>query len=418
MDFNDNEDFDYESDESFDFSFLDPDAQTLELGDSEHEILLPESAGSFTVLSSTAYLAKTRLKAYSSFGFSAFTLVFACLTPFLTFEKQWLPYLMILAGSTTLFLLTRGMLYLRVSHNWEKVLAATQDSDPVVEYLALRALGDTFAGEEGYKVVPMLGYMKWTASKQMREEDRIQRRVDAIGVSIDAYSAAANQAKHLGDEAACREVLQVVLNLISALQLPQFSKAVHIDNLDSLELAIVLYMISSDPLRKEQEKQGSREVPFDFEAERNVLDQSFLPAPDPFLKKNKKSSQYGNENIHFKSNLAELFGRAGEILCRKENFDMAFHCHVNAGDYAKAQGEKKKSTRSYINAGFVACLAQAFDQVEVMLQRSQPGLADCDTEEAQRWWILSAMVADHWGDIGRCEEATLNASLLDSQRNT
>lgn len=416
MGFNDNEDFGGE-DEQFDFFFSDPDANTIEIGESTHEVILPESAGSFTVLSSTAYLTKTRLKAYSAFGFAAFSLAFTCITPFLTFGGGWLPYLMVLMGSVTLFFLTRGMLYLRVSHNWEKVLAATQDSDPVVEYLALRALGDTFAGEEGYKVVPTLGYMKWTAGRRMREEDRNQRRVDAIGVAIDAYSAAASQAKHLGDEAACREVLHVVLNLISALQLPRFSKAVHIDNLDSLELAIILYMISSDPVRKRQEQQKTDDSFFDFEANENPFDQSFLPPPDPLVKKNKKGSQYAETDIHFKFKLSNLFGRAAEILCQKENFDMAFHCHVNAAEYSTSQQEIQEATKSYIDAGFVACLADEFDQVEAMLQKSQPGLAVCGVEEAQRWWILSAMVADHWGDIGRCEEATLNASLLDTQRH-
>lgn len=107
-----------------------------------------------------------------------------------------------------------------------------------------------------------------------------------------------------------------------------------------------------------------------------------------------------------------LLERSSQILVAHESYFMAFQCRAKAAEMASIKKDHFAATNNQIDAGLIACLAGRYALAEDMLEESKPGLISSNASTAQKWWSLAAVLADHSGDIAKCEEATLNASIL------
>jgi hypothetical protein len=296
----------------------------------------------------------------------------------------------------------RGVMYMRNANNWNDVLLAVGHPDPNVRYNGFRVLGDTFLSDDGEKLVPPLaGKEKKFASREEREQERQQRALDAIGMSIDAYTAAAHHAKEAGDDEASRDVLHKILATIESLQLPQFSSLLPAAQIEQLEITICLYLVTPelndepDPVWKD-DLDGRNRTLYDFEDPA-----SFTPPAVTWLSLRDDPYTAG-----------QLLARAARSLARQGSLGFAYTCYRKAGDWFGQHTLFAEQTAALLDAGFLAATRSDVAAAERMLDACRPHLMHCDPQTARRWWILDAIIADAYDDEERCQLATANAALL------
>lgn len=404
--------------------------------------VLPESMGVFASMSATNCHDQNITRGRHSFIFATVALVIGILIQFTTFPDSGRQLLLWSSVGLAGYLGARGLMRLRAARHWGMTVNALFADDHYTVYLAYRALGDAFAGEDGHKLVPGISRLGAFSSATERELGHHQRTVDSLGIAIDAYTAAAYHAKIAGKMGACKEVLQVVLDLITSLQLPQFSNLMVMDQIEELEVAICFFLAANDDPRElmqhlygdgsddagagggqtgsgvpghvgDKTSPGTPDAPavFDFENQTTLTGPSGPGKPSGPGAATPVTTGTST-SFSRRPEAADMLRRAGKVLARKGQFRFAYNCHLHAGRMYAMTKLPADETDAYIDAGLAAAMSNNFSKAKRMLHEGRSNLMHCDGETARRWWLLAATVADAEGDAGACADAVESARLL------
>jgi ABC-type multidrug transport system fused ATPase/permease subunit len=373
-------------DDFFAFDEEDPDME-LEIFFSpvDDDTFFSDATGMFAIMAAANQLLKSKMRSLLFFTTALIFLLVVVLTASTGLNNTWASVLTGSLFAGAIYCIVRGIMYFFNSSQWAKLLSSINHPDSNVRYVAFRALGDTFSHKSGEKLVPALnGKTKIIKSKKEREEESQQRTLDAIGMAIDAYTAAAFQAKIGKDEQSSREVLLKILDILDSLQIPQFSPLFPVDQMEHLEVAICLYLVTLENIKRPQP------ALYDFEDPQTLT-----------IKTEDKTYSVG-----------ALLTRAAKILTRQGETDFALTCYRKSSDWFKTNNDFEGHVDACINAGFVCATQNEIEEAEDMLENSRPFLFYCNSSVARRWWVLDAIIADAYDDEERCHLATANAALL------
>jgi type IV secretory pathway VirB2 component (pilin) len=390
------------------------DADDMDEDDFEYQIEIEEepffadASGMFAALAAAAQRTKSQLRSQTFFIVGIILVFGAPAIMFTPLENTAAAYLVPPLLGVVGYCALRGVMYMRNASNWNDVLLAIGSDDSLVRYGGFRVLGDTFLGDDGEKLVPPLaGKDRLLSGRQVREKEKQQRTLDAIGMSIDAYTAAAHHAKEAGDNKASEEVLHKILDTIASLQLPQFSALLPAVQIEQLEIAICLYLVALDADNEmdvlwkddiEEAQNGQRLYDFENPA-------SFTPPVPQWL---------ANRDNPY--NVGKLLSRAARSLARQGDLGFAYTCYRKAGEWYGQRTLFSEQTSALLDAGFLAATRNDISAAERMLDGCRPHLMHCASQTARRWWVLDAIIADAYDDEERCQLATANAALLQDDK--
>lgn len=388
------------------------DADDMDEGDVEYQLdvdegpIFSDSWGMFSILAAASQRTKSQLRSQTFIIVGILLVLCVPAIVFTSLADTFAAYLVAPLLSAVAYCAFRGVMYMKNASNWNEVLLATSHPDSRIRYDAFKVLGDTFVSEDGEKLVPPLaGKEKLLNGKTAREKEKQQRTLDAIGMSIDAYTAAAHHAKEAGEDKSSEEVLHIILDTIASLQLPQFSSLLPAVQIEQLEIAICLYLVTPE-LNKEVEVVWKDDVA--------ALNQPLYNYDDP--------SSFGAPRLQGLSqrqnpySVGNLLSRAGRNLARQGDLGFAYTLYRKAGEWYGQCTLYAEQTVALLDAGFLAATRNDIPAAERMLDACRPHLMHCEPQTARRWWTLDAIIADAYDDEERCQLATANVALLQDEK--